>query len=330
MTYFTPYQTYQDVNETDMNVPLGELDSGVESLRDGTLARTVLHIAAATLLTIASGVIVVTRSFHIVAAETGTTDDIDTITAERNQTFLVLKADTGDTITVKNGTGNIALPSGDMTISGDQAMLLFYDGTNWVAFNTTSIGQLENLDDVYTAGNTANYVLATPDGSTGTYRGRSLVKDDLPFNPTPCTSRAWHDEAVVIYGNALYRSTSVSQRYATYSWQTPPANADAFENGFYLRAGTYDFKVLGITTMAAGKVDWYLKADGGSYGSAFETGQDWYSNPTVYNVVKTVSSVSVASDGFYTLKGVINGRNASASDYSLILVKYWFTPTGGF
>jgi hypothetical protein len=91
----------------------------------------------ATTLTIASGVVAVTQTKHIIAAETGTTDDLVTITALSNTSTgysekILLKADTGDTITIKHGTGNILLGSGsDFSLSGNILLALVYDGTNW-------------------------------------------------------------------------------------------------------------------------------------------------------------------------------------------------------
>ena len=37
----------------------------------------------------------------------------------------------GGDVTVKNGTGNIVLPGGDVNLTGAESMQLYYDGTNW-------------------------------------------------------------------------------------------------------------------------------------------------------------------------------------------------------
>jgi hypothetical protein len=47
-----------------------------------------------------------------------------------------------------------------------------------------SASQLSELSDVATAPNTANYVLATPNGSSGEYSGRALAAADIPSLPT--------------------------------------------------------------------------------------------------------------------------------------------------
>jgi len=90
--------------------------------------------SAATTLTISGGSVTATQNLHIIAAETGTEDDLDTINGLTDRQWLLLKADTGDTITVKHGTGNIHFDSGeDFELSGDSWLLLFYDGASAVA-----------------------------------------------------------------------------------------------------------------------------------------------------------------------------------------------------
>jgi hypothetical protein len=85
-------------------------------------------------LTISSGAITVTQRNHIVAAETGTTDDLATITNGINfsddtvEAQIRLQADTGDTITLKHGTGNIEVPGGvDFTLASDATVILEWD-----------------------------------------------------------------------------------------------------------------------------------------------------------------------------------------------------------
>lgn len=84
-----------------------------------------------TTLTISGGSVTRTQSFHVIAAQSGTADDLDTINGGANGDQLVLMADTGDVITLKHGTGNIAVGDGeDMLLIG--AQILHHDGTNWI------------------------------------------------------------------------------------------------------------------------------------------------------------------------------------------------------
>ena len=100
----------------------------------------VYAVADTTTLTIATGVVTVTQGFHTIAAETGTTDDLDTINLSNSlssdlgtyRPMLFLIADSGDTITVKHGTGNIVLnAAGDYSLTAAKMIILFHDGTNW-------------------------------------------------------------------------------------------------------------------------------------------------------------------------------------------------------
>jgi len=94
----------------------------------------------ATILTIASGVVTQTQEFHKLAAQTGTTDDLDTVTPLNESTTLVtyrpkliIMADTGDTITVKHNTGNISLAgAAHIALTGENVLVLFYNGSKWV------------------------------------------------------------------------------------------------------------------------------------------------------------------------------------------------------
>lgn len=97
-----------------------------------TIAGDPLLVAGGALLTISTGAVTATQTYHILAAETSTTDDLHTVTAAADNTFLLLQADAGDTIAVKHAAGNIKLNDAtDFVLSGDRTLLLFYDGTTW-------------------------------------------------------------------------------------------------------------------------------------------------------------------------------------------------------
>jgi len=90
-----------------------------------------LNFRTATELTISGGEITVTQSNHKLQPESGTTDDLDTISGTTAGKILVLYvSDAGtDTITIKHGTGNIScLGASDVDLS--QGSAIFYsDGT---------------------------------------------------------------------------------------------------------------------------------------------------------------------------------------------------------
>lgn len=83
--------------------------------------------------TIASGAITPTSTFVTVAAETSTTDDLDTITVTSisDGAILILVADSGDTITLKDASDNINLAdNADYDLTGDHVIVLQRRGTD--------------------------------------------------------------------------------------------------------------------------------------------------------------------------------------------------------
>jgi hypothetical protein len=108
-----------------------------------------LNLKAPTILTIADGAVTVTQGAHIIAAETGTTDDLDTATLGYDSLsldsmdyypLLFLQADAGDTITIKHGTDNFDLPADtDIDLVEDSWQMFFWNGSAWQAFVFTSL-----------------------------------------------------------------------------------------------------------------------------------------------------------------------------------------------
>lgn len=137
-------------------------------------------------------------------------------------------------------------------------------------------------------------------------------------NNLPIRATLWHDEIDVVIGNFLVFPPVVDtgQIHNFFTRQDPGGIGDTFTQSFFVRAGTYAFSALGQTNAANGKIDWYLD------GTAFATGQDWYSAAQTKNVVKT-ASVTIANDGYHILKGAVSGKNGSSGGYNIDLTKYW-------
>ena len=86
-------------------------------------------------LVISSDAITAIRSRHLVGAQTGTADDLSTISGGTSGDILILQATDGDTITVKDGTDNIRLGQGDCPLGGSQweTLTLIYDNNGiWI------------------------------------------------------------------------------------------------------------------------------------------------------------------------------------------------------
>lgn len=94
---------------------------------------TALSTASPVTVTLASdaGSISEMVVYCIIAAQTGTADDLSTLTVSGKSRLLLLQADAGDTITVKHNVGNIKINRAtDIVLSGDKTLMLFWDGTN--------------------------------------------------------------------------------------------------------------------------------------------------------------------------------------------------------
>lgn len=102
-----------------------------------TLTTDFFKLGTATELTIASGVVTATRSHHTIDTQSDdATDDLDTINGGSSGRILVIyPADSGRTVVVKHGTGNIRVRGGaDITLDdAEDTAWLIHNGTNWLA-----------------------------------------------------------------------------------------------------------------------------------------------------------------------------------------------------
>lgn len=111
---------------------------------DNAVTHTAKEGITRTELTIATGAITVTRGYHSVDTEgDGASDDLDTINGGVDGMTLVIRADnSGRTVVVKDGTGNIKGP-GDVTLDNlEDTCSLIYDATNsaWLVTGSSNNG----------------------------------------------------------------------------------------------------------------------------------------------------------------------------------------------
>ena len=118
------------------------LDPAYEDATYGALAGTTLR-SRKTTLTIASGAVTATRSFHLIAGEGGAADDLVTINGGSDGQILVLRASSDSvTITVKS-TGNIVTSGSDMALdNANDTITLMYDSnlTKWLELARSNNG----------------------------------------------------------------------------------------------------------------------------------------------------------------------------------------------
>lgn len=89
-----------------------------------------LNLGAGSALTISSNAITATKSRHTVTAS-GASDTLNTINGATSGDILFLRGTAGKTITVADGAGNIQCSTNRTLASGNDILLLFYDGTSW-------------------------------------------------------------------------------------------------------------------------------------------------------------------------------------------------------
>lgn len=103
----------------------------------GTLQPQILKLTHGGFLTIASGVITATASFHYVDTEGGAaSDDLDTINGGSTGQILILQsASSSRTVVIKNGTGNIDCKA-DISLdkNRDAIALIYGNGNHWERF----------------------------------------------------------------------------------------------------------------------------------------------------------------------------------------------------
>ena len=101
-----------------------------------------LNLGDATELTIASGVITITKAstLYTVDGEGDAADSLLTINGGvEGDEILLLPENASRNITIATGTGNILVPSGvDYIIPDTGAVKLYYDGSNWIVLGVTS------------------------------------------------------------------------------------------------------------------------------------------------------------------------------------------------
>ncbi len=88
--------------------------------------------------TLSSDAFEAVHHYYYLQPQSGTTDDLSTINGGREGRLLAIRTeDIGDTITVKDGVGNINLDGSDVTLdSPEKVLVLLYDNTlvAWIRY----------------------------------------------------------------------------------------------------------------------------------------------------------------------------------------------------
>lgn len=198
------YQHHLPAPDTSGEVVVDDGTNWIKRVLDPSdLSDPFTFVNAPSTLAIVSGAVTATQSLHIITAESGTEDDLDTINGLTNYQLLLVKADTDNTITLKHLTGNIYFPiEEDIQITGSTWILFFYDGTYAIGIGTGGAGSsFVSLTD-------------TPDdylGDADKYVRVSSTEDGLVFTDP----EGWPDFiSKDIDGLSVYSDSTQSERVA--------------------------------------------------------------------------------------------------------------------
>ncbi len=154
----------------------------------------------------------------------------------------------------------------------------------------------------------ANDTVLTADSAEGTGAKWSAVSADK--GEGHIRVGIWSPDSV---GQGTWAMAASGALYNFRFENTTTADADNVSYKVTLTTGTYTLVIIHDTINSGGKVDVSLA------GTTVLTGLDTYSASQTSNVISTTTSISVTSEGVQTLKFTLNGKNASSSDYSLLL-----------
>ena len=116
--------------------------------------------------------------------------------------------------------------------------------------------------------------------------------------------------SAVVQGTWLFGGNT-SYRYLNYLYNHSNAINDEINYKIFLAPGTYTFWGVGYTSGGMGKS--HIEIDGTDVGNF-----DWYGGAT-FNVLKTITGVTVAAGGLKTLAVKMSSKNGSSSGYELNL-----------
>lgn len=116
------------------SMPWYRTDTDRYRVRANGITRNLTMDGTNTTLTIATGAVTSTTSFHAIDTEAAAaTDDLDTISGgETGQVLYIHAANSARDVVAKDGTGNLKL-AGDFTLNNvEDTLTLIFDGTNWL------------------------------------------------------------------------------------------------------------------------------------------------------------------------------------------------------
>lgn len=342
----------QTIDAADVTTPFSDVETHLENILNGVQQYDQLRLNTATELTIATGAITVTKSYHQVDTESdAASDDLDTISGGAAGDILyITSANDSRTVTVRHNTGNILSWDGN-NISLDntrKCLELLFDGTNWrvvsvIGSSTGADTALSNLASVAINTSLISDTDSTDNlGSTSIYWANSyvdtyyLTEQAAPSTPATGKGVLYPKTDGLIYfkndggteydltsggSSGLYTSVAIMWDSKTTGTDGGSSSATSFNNR---DLNTEHYDPDGIVTISSNQFtpasgDYELEA----YAPANDTGLH---RLRLYNVTGTASvqegmvedanaGVNLAQHASLTCKFTANGTDAYRIDH---------------
>lgn len=233
-TNHDPYANGEGLTAVNQNAPLAQLD---QTLLDQTFANEGIvtlasDILVAPTLTGKSGA---GNRNIVVAAQSGTADDLIEVTGLTVGDEIILRADTGDTITVKHNDGGATikihlLDDSDTTLDEINGLRLMYIATNIMA-------QVNNVGSTGTS-----FAILTDEKTTGTDGGTSSA---ATWNARDLNTEQSDPDSIVSIASDEFTPVSGTYRLFAYA----PAGDGGAANKHRLRL----FNVTGAAVVQEGQ-----------------------------------------------------------------------------
>ena len=190
-------------------------------------------------VTIASGVLTVTDSVTVAAAEAGTTDTLDKLAIANTSQYdlIYLFADTGDTITLTNTSSPSAdghiktISDANETLSTTKPTILIRKGNYWYGYGggTTADGSVTNVKLADMAANTIKVRNANSSGAPSDIAlatTQILIGNGTGFTAAALSGDVTMDNAGAVTVGTLNQSTTGSSASCTGNSATVTTNAN--------------------------------------------------------------------------------------------------------
>lgn len=167
-------------NEADVSTPVMQLWNGVNDVLDGSQAFGKINFDSDA-KTIALGAVTITNTYTVLDTEGGaSSDDLVTINGGSDGDIILLtQTSPARIVTVKSGTGNISLTSGDVILSTTSPLILIKMGSTWCSLVTNSVADPSRFQARLSA--TTGVAVPTSDVTAGTklyltpYKGNKIT-----------------------------------------------------------------------------------------------------------------------------------------------------------